>query len=402
MAVFSYIAVEGSGTVAADSLRGARDTLRRRGLTVSRVDEVTAGEGRTRAGRWGAGRWGAGGRFDLKEVARELATLLGVGVPVVEAIEALSRSRRGKARAILDTLSERLRNGVSLADAMREPAVATHFDELSVQLVEVGEQAGTLEEVLDRLAEFRERRDELRSRLGTAMLYPGFVTVVAAGTSVFLMTAVVPKVLEPLRAQGRDLPAITKVVQSASEALVDYGLVLGLGAALLCLAGFWALRDERGKEWWHRMQLKLPLVGPVLRKQAMTQMAVAISTLQRSGIDFSRACALTARSTPQRVIRRALQDARDAVVNGSDVASALEATGQFPPVVVQAFAVGQQSGQLEKTLDRVAKTYEADVQRSTQRLTSMLEPVLIVLIAFLVGAIALATMLPILEASDVF
>ncbi|MEO1237599.1 MAG: type II secretion system F family protein, partial [Planctomycetota bacterium] len=334
--------------------------------------------------------------------ARELATLWGVGVPVVEAIDTIARSRRGRGQSVPHTLSAKLRAGLPLAEAMRDPEVARHFDELSVQLVEVGEQAGTLEETLDRLADFRERRDELRGKLGTALLYPGFVTVVAVAVSVFLMTSVVPKVLEPLQAQGRELPGVTRVVRAVSEVLVGYGLVMGLGVLLLGVGGGLVLRDERGRARWHRLQLRLPGVGPVLRKQAMVQMAVVMSTLQRSGIDFARACALTARSTPQRTIRRALEEARESVVSGSDVASALRATGQFPSIVVQAFAVGQQSGQLEKTLERVAKTYEADVRRATQRLTALLEPVLIVLIALLVGAIALATMLPILEASDVF
>lgn len=380
----------------ADSLRAARDDLRGRGLTVADIREAKA------RGR-GARRGGAAGRratrFELQAFARELATLLGVGVPALDALETMARQRGGRAKRVLDGLCERLRTGRGLSEAMREDADGT-FDEISIQMVEAGQQSGRLETTLDRLADFHERRDALRGKLATAMIYPAFVGVVAVAVGLFLMTAVVPKILAPLAEQGRELPWITRVVKAMSDALLGYGIIGGVAVAGMVAVAAALLRTEAGRVWWHRTQLRLPLVGPTLRQQAVGHMAVVMGTLLESGIDFGRACLITARSSPQRVIRGALEAGHEAVVQGRDVARAIEETGEFPPLVVQAFAVGQRSGRLEQVLARVATSAEADVKRNTERLTALLEPVMICVIGVTVGAIALATILPIMEVSD--
>ena len=395
MPAFAYRALESSGTVTADSLRAARDVLRGRGLTVSDVREVKTARA---AGR----RATTTKRFQLQRFARELATLLGVGVPVLEALEVMGRQSSGRGLAVIDGLCEQLRRGRGLGEAMREPPASEVFDDVSIQMVEAGEQSGRLETVLDRLADFQARRDALRGKLLTAMIYPGFVAIVAVGVGVFLMTAVVPNILKPLEQQGRTLPWITRVVKTISDVMLNQGIFILLGLAVVIAVATVLLRKEAGREWWHRTQLRLPVVGPLLRQQAVGHMAVVMGTLLESGIDFGRACLITARSSPQRVVAGALRAGHEAVVQGRDVAEAIEGTGEFPPLVVQAFSVGQRSGKMEVVLARVAVTCEAEVTRSTARLTALLEPVMICLIGVMVGAIALATILPILEASDAF
>lgn len=402
MPVYAYRALNSNGTIAADSVRAARDELRRRGLTVSQISPAKTARRGGGAAAGSGGRWARHRKLDLEAFARELATLLEVGVPVLEALETMARQRQGRARAVVEELCERLRTGVGLGQAMREVGGSGPFDDISVQMVEAGEQSGRLETVLNRLAEFHERRGALRGKLATAMIYPAFVGVVAVGVGLFLMTAVVPKILGPLEEQGRSLPWITRVVKSISDALLAWGLVGGLVLAGAAFAAALLLRREEGRLWWHRWQLRLPVVGPVLRQQAMGHMAVVMGTLLESGIDFGRACLITARSSPQRVIAGALRAGHEAVIQGRDVATAIEETGEFPPLIVQAFSVGQRSGRLEQVLARVAKTCEQDVARSTARLSALLEPVMICVIGLVVGAIALATILPIMEASDAF
>ena len=400
MPEFAYRAGAERGTVAAGSPREARDRLRERGLAVSEVRELTRRRGA--AGAAPAGRLRGRRGFDLAEVARELATLLSVGVPVLEALETLAAGRAAGPRAVLETLAERLRRGVPLAAAMRDPAVARHFDPLSVQLVEVGEQAGNLDEALDRVAEFRERRAQLQGKLGATLAYPLFVGVVAVLVSVFLMTRVVPGVLAPLLAQGRPLPAVTLAVKAVSDTLLHQGGWILLGLLVAGALGVLAWRRPAVRRAASEASLRVPVLGPLLRQRALCHLCEVMGTLLRAGIDFDRACALAARSCPQRVIGEALGSARESVVAGSDIAEALEATGHFPPTVVRAFAVGQRSGRLGPVLQRLADNLDAQVQRGTARLGAVLEPALIVAVAVLVGVIAYATLIPILEASDAF
>ena len=264
MPEFTYRAGDQRGTLTAGSPREARDRLRERGLSASEVKEVP---GRRGTPRGGAGRFGGRRGFDLAEVARELATLLSVGVPVLEAIETLAAGRAPGPAGVLGTLARRLRRGVPLADAMRDPAVARHFDPLSVLLVEVGEQAGNLDEALDRVAEFRERRAQLRGKIGATLAYPLFVGVVALLVSVFLMTRVVPGVLAPLVAQGRPLPAVTVAVKAVSDTLLDQGgwILLGLLTAGALAALAW--RRPAVRRAASEASLRAPVLGPLLRQR---------------------------------------------------------------------------------------------------------------------------------------
>ena len=332
--------------------------------------------------------------------ARELATLLAVGTPVLESLELMRRQQDGSAREVLDVLVDRLRSGTALAEAMREPAARKAFDDLSIALVEVGERSGNLESVLERLADFRERAEEVRAGVGSALLYPLIVLVIAVAVTGFLMTTVVPGIVGPLSEAGQELPALTVAVKGLSDFLIAWGLPLALVAgAGLFFAVRW-LRAEDGRAAWSRWQLQLPLLGDIFRKQAVVHVCVVLATLQRAGIDFGQACRLTARNTPQRVMRRALETAYEAVASGSDVARAVDETGEFPALVVRAFGVGQRSGRMEQTLERVATAYERDIKRDMDRVVKLLEPALIIFVFFIVSAVVFATFLPILELSD--
>jgi type II secretory pathway component PulF len=401
MAVFEYSATGPAslpcrGTIVADSPRGARDLLRQRGL---RVRTLSPHDQRPPRGL----RLGRANRFDHKTVAfiRELATLLGVGVPMLEAIDAISRQHHGKPfQAVLLRLRDRIAAGASLTEAMkRQPEV---FDAFCVNLTEVGESAGTLDTVLDRLAEFKERTAQMKDRVTTALLYPCVVMSMAVAVSLFLMTFVVPNLLDGLIESGQEIPRITRVVKFLSDLLISRWWALLLAALAAAAAGGAALRTGRGRLLWHRVLLKIPVVGEMVRKQAILRIAVVMSTLIRNGVIFGRAIQIAQQSTDNLVIRDALRWCETAINGGQDIAGAMESTGVFPPVVVRIFSVGQQSGRLEEMLDRLAAAYEQQLATSSQRLTAVLEPVLILFLVVVVGFIALATVLPMLEAANVF
>jgi type II secretory pathway component PulF len=400
MAVFTYIAVTPRGTIekgmlAADSSRQARDALRDRGLTIKRVAPGQAVPstlpGLLRRKKRSAAR--------LSSMIQDLSTLLAAGIPLTEALETLIRQYRGRFQAALMLVRDRVMSGASLAQAFGEqPDV---FDELSVRMVEVGENSGTLDVVLEQLAEFKERSLQLKDRVLTALLYPMIVLVVSMCVCLFLMVAVIPMLLANLIEAGRPLPWPTRVLKAASDTLLHHGWWVGIGVTGLLVAGLMVVMTPRGRRIWHRALLRVPLLGPMALKQSISRIAFIMSTLMRSGIEYLIALEIAARSTRNVVLREALEQSGTDVRDGRDIGLALERANVFPPVVVQIFTVGQQSGRLEEMLDRLAAKYDRQVASVSARLAAALEPVLIVTLAIFVGFILFATMLPILEAGNV-
>jgi type II secretory pathway component PulF len=274
------------------------------------------------------------------------------------------------------------------------------FDEFCHSIAAVGEDAGTLDASLDRLADFRERSDQLRGRVGTALVYPGIVLSMAVFAATFLMTFVVPRILEPLLEQGHELPLPTLIVKGMSDFLLAWWWAVLAAAVVLVTALTLAVRTPRGRRAWHGLLLRLPVFGPLARKQAVVRVAVVLSTLLRSGVVFLTALQVARRTVGNAVVADALARCEQAVAAGGDIAEALGRTKAFPPTVVQVFAVGQQTGRLDEVLDRLAHAYDQQVAAASQRLAAVLEPALIVALAGVVLFIILATVLPILEAGN--
>lgn len=402
MPVYSYKASDSArgattaGAIVADTPRQARDLLRERGLIVR---ELAPAQQRRRDGGAVASGGRRGMRRHVTAFLRELSTLLGVGVPLTEAVETLARQHRGAFHTVLLGLRDRVAAGASLAQAMQEAGGGT-FDDLAVHITEVGEDSGTLDASLSRLADFRERSEQLRGRVATALIYPGIVLVVALVSSLFLMTFIVPRILQPLIEQGQALPLPTRIVKSASDFVVAWWWLIAAGVAAVIAGGGMALRTRRGRLAWERFLLRVPILGELVRKQAIVRVCVVIGTLLKSGIVFARAIQIAQRTTSSLIIREALVDCETAILAGSDIGLAIERSGAFPPLAVQLFSVGQQSGRLEEMLDRLAETYDQQVTTTSQRLAAVLEPILIVVLALIVLLVVLATVLPILEAGN--
>jgi len=400
MPVYSYKAIDAeasnvTGEVTADTPRQARDLIRGRGLTIERVH---ARQDRSARGFWQK-RWARRHRAETVGFIRDLATLLGAGIPLLEALDTLAEQYKGALRGVVLGLREHIAAGRSLAEAMESaPAV---FDELCVGITRVGESAGTLDAALARLADFKEHAHRLRSRVGTALLYPAVVALVGLAVTIFLMTFVVPNLLSTLVESGRRLPAVTAMVKGASDFLIGYGwLLLGAVAGLAMVVRL-LLVTPAGRRVWDRALLRTPLVGELVRKETIARLAVVLAALLRSGVVFVQALATARRTVRNSVFEEALRRCEEAIGAGQDISPPLERTGVFPPMVVHMLAVGQQAGELEGVLEQLAAAYEHHVETVTQRITAVLEPALIVVLAVMVGFVAFATILPILETSNV-
>ena len=425
MAVFTYqacpagVGISGSpkvlsGTIAADSPRHARELLRERELDVLAVEQVRRSLGLAVFKAWLPQR---SGRYESRVVifVREFSTLLAVGTPMLQALDTaigpqVQRLQQGRLRwptlgrcsgfySVLLQLRDRVAAGAAFSDAMSDhPDV---FDDLTRRLVEVGEKSGTLDQVLDKLAGFKERSASFRGRLTNAMIYPIIVLTMAVLVTILLMTFVVPNILKPLVESGRPLPFVTQAVKSISDTVLGWWWLIGfILIGVVCIATA-LLRSKKGQHAWHRWQLKLPGVGEVVRKQETVRVATVVHTLIDSGVAFLSAIQIAQRTVRNQVFKDALAKIGESVGTGQDIAEAMRETDAFPPTVVQVFALGQASGRLGPMLERLSTDYDKQVQQAAQRLTVLLEPVMILILAVLIGFIAFATILPVLEAGHV-
>ena len=215
------------------------------------------------------------------------------------------------------------------------------------------------------------------------------------------MTSVLPPLLETLQETVDVLPWPTRVAKAISDCLLTYGWLITIGTAASVALAIVLLRTEQGRAFWHRTLLKLPIIGPMAMKQGVSRIAMIIGTLTRSGVELTRAVELAERSIGNVVFQKALHECGQRIAAGEEVADALRQSGAFPPLAVRVFSVGQESGKLDEMLFRLADDYDAQVATASARLTALLEPILILVLAALVGFLLLATILPILEAGNV-
>lgn len=399
MATFSYRGVDkrGSrqrGTISAQDGHQARQQLRQQGVRVQKIWERTAV---TRTAS--TAKPGRQYRGDLTAAIRELSTLLLAGIPLLDSLESvLSQSRRGF-RDAMSAVRDQVASGSSLADAMaRDPAV---FDEMTVGMIRVGESAGNLDEACEQVAEFRERSGELRDRVLSALLYPGIVLCVSAGVTMFLMTVVVPMLLTNLTEIGKPLPVPTLILKWLSDTLLGYGVWIAIGIALLSFAVICIARIPWGQQLIDRVSLRTPVLGTLIQKQSLSRMSLVVSSLLRSGVELVDALEIAERSSTNRPLKIALCEMRSDLSEGRDLRESTARHKIFTHSLAQVFSLGQQSGQLDKMLARLGNDYDRQCGLLANRLTTVLEPVLILALSVIVGFILFATVLPIMEAGNV-
>ncbi|MCA1827989.1 MAG: type II secretion system inner membrane protein GspF [Myxococcales bacterium] len=409
MPVFEYTGLTEAGKNVrgirdAESSKTLRQVLRKDGvyLTEARPAEAGAVQGEQKTGLARevdvAAALGFGGvsSQDLAIATRQLATLIAAGIPLVEALTALvDQVEQPRLKRIMGVVKQKVNEGSSLADALKEhPKV---FTDLYVNMIRAGESSGALDVVLVRLADFTEAQAQLRNKIIGAMLYPAIMVVVGIVIVGILFVVVIPKVTKIFEDMNVTLPWTTRILIALSTFARDYWYVILIAVpALIWGARRW-VRTPRGRAWWDRAQLKAPVFGELVRMLAISRFAKTLATLLASGVPIITAMDIVKNIVTNTLLSDVIDKAREAIREGESIAAPLKRSGQFPPLVYHMIAIGEKSGQLEEMLQNVAKSYESQVEMRVSALTSLLEPVMIVMMGGGVAFIVFSILMPIMQ-----
>jgi type IV pilus assembly protein PilC len=334
---------------------------------------------------------------DLVTFTRLFATMVDAGLPLVQCMDILANQQKNKIfAAVLKDVKQSVEQGASFSDSLRRhPKV---FDELFVNLVQAGEAGGILDSIMNRLSIYLEKRQKLVRQVRGAMSYPTIVLFVAIGVMVVMLTFVIPAFENMFSEFGggpEALPWITRVMVSISHGFISYLPLVALVALALATGISYAYRQPKGKRAIHKMMLKLPIMGDVLRKISVARFTRTLGTLLQSGVPILDALDICARTAGNVIIEEGIQYVRRRIAEGRNIAEPLQEAGVFPDMVVQMIGVGEQTGALDQMLNKVADFYEEETDVAVASLTSMLEPIMMVGIGGMVGVVLVAMYLPI-------
>ncbi len=393
MPVYKYKAIDESGkavqgVIDAESPKGATEKLKRQGVFLSSLHE--AKEGRSRSFNPFKG-------IKISELAvttRQFSTLISAGLPLEASLSALSeQTEDNKLGQVLAEVRERVSEGSSLANALSEHKDI--FSDLYINIVKAGEASGSLDIVLLRLADFLETQAALTSRVKGALIYPMFMFFIGGGVLFFTMTYVIPRIAKIFEDSQSSLPLMTLILIKISDFLNNYILLILLFVIILVFASIRFNKTDRGKMFFDRLMLKVPVFGKLTSMVAISRFTRTLGTLLSSGIPLLDALEIGEAVMGNKVYRKTLQKVRDNVREGSSLAQPLKESGVFPPLVTRMIAVGEQTGEMEAMLSKVADIYDQQVDTMVSTLTSLLEPVMIVIIGAVMAFIVFAVLLPI-------
>lgn len=338
-------------------------------------------------------------RVDTEDIAiftRQLSTMIGAGVPLLEALEILQEQQqdRGFSR-VLAEIVEDVRSGQDFSDAL-EPHDDL-FNKIFRSMAEAGEASGNLDTILERLAQFLERAEELKRQIKSAMTYPIVSLCMIIGITICLMVFIVPQFKEIFHSLGVELPFLTQVVLSISDFMRNQWMILFGGIGVLITAFILYTRTDFGKRHWHRFLLIVPVFGPLFQKVSIARFSQTYSTLIKSGVPILEALDITASTTGNVIIEDAIMEAKDEVRQGERLGEPLAETGEFPMMVTRMISIGEKAGALEVLLDKIAQFYNQQVEATVEQLTSLIEPILISFMGTIVGGIVIAIFLPIIK-----
>ena len=422
---FEYTALdargaESTGTVEAATQNEVVSQLRQQGFFPTSVvpegqGKKAAKSGKAVAKKAEAGKPGekkAGGFFAKKTIptktlmifTRQLATLIDAGLPLLKGLTVLAKQEKNLVlKNSIIQIADSVQGGSTFSEAMgQHPRI---FQKLYVSMVKAGEIGGVLELVLTRLAEFQEKAQKLKNKIKSAMTYPLVVLTIALLILVFLLTTIVPKfatIFKEMLGESEQLPGLTMGVMAASNFLMGMFVPPTLWLTLVLIfgigSGWWALNNTvKGIEFMDKMKLKLPIFGDIARKGAIARFTRTLGTLVTSGVPILQALNITKETAGNVVLADAITKVHDAVKEGESIVSPLEASGVFPPMVISMVDVGEETGQLPEMLLKVAEVYDDEVDNAVDSLTSLLEPIMIVILAFIVGTIVIALFLPLIK-----
>jgi general secretion pathway protein F len=402
MPAFEYIAVdsggrERKGVLEGDTARTVRQSLRDQGLLPMTVDEVSKQETARNTARFTFRRGLSAS--DLALVTRQLATLIHSGLPLDESLLAVSeQTENPRIRNIVMGVRGKVLEGHSLAEGLRDFPAA--FPELYGATVAAGEQSGHLDTVLERLADYTESREQLRSSTLAAMIYPAVLFVLSNAIIVLMMTYVVPKIVKQFEHSKHALPFLTQCLIAFSDFLRHWGVWVALGLA----AAFWLfrrwLRDPAALRRFHRWQLRLPIFGKIVRGTNTTRFARTFSTLTASAVPVLEALRIAGEVVTNLPMRDAVDMAASRVREGAPIGKSLGATRMFPPMMIHLIGSGEASGELEAMLDRAATNQEREMESLLGTMVALLGPLMIIGMGLLVLLIVIAMLMPIIQLND--
>ena len=402
MAAFEYTALdpkgkELKGVLEGDTARQVRAQLRDKGWMPLAVEEVQ--RQRAKAGSKGRYRGRGFGGADLALVTRQLATLIGSGLPIEEALATMGRqSEKQKVKSIVMGVRSRVVEGHSLAGAMDDFPQA--FPEMFRATVAAGEQSGFLPQVLDRLADYTEARQQMGQKTMLSLLYPVIVTVVAILVVSALVVYVVPQVVQVFRDTGQDLPGLTTGLIAVSDFLRAWGLLLLGGLVVAGVVFRLMLRNPEHRFRFHRLILGLPMIGKLVRGSESARFARTLAIMAASGVPVLESLRISSKVLVNLPMRAAVDQAAAKVREGASLHGSLDDSGYFPPMMVQLIASGEASGNLEKMLERAALSQERELEGFIATVLGLFEPLLIVVMGGVVLVIVLAILLPIFELNE--
>jgi type IV pilus assembly protein PilC len=336
---------------------------------------------------------------DLVIFSRQLATLVSAGVPIVQGLNILEEQIESPAfKKVITNVRSDIESGIAIADAMKKHPQA--FSELYVSMIRAGETGGVLDSILERLSAYLESAEELKGKVKGAMVYPLVVAGVAGSVTIFLLVGVIPTFKKVFASFGHELPLPTRILMQFSDLLRAYFMVL----IIIPIAGFFAFRawykTEAGHTAVDATMIKLPVMGDLVKKVSVAKFTRTLGTLIKSGVPILQALDTVAKTSGNRVIENTIMSARESIREGEKIADPLKQSGVFPPMVLQMISVGEETGNLETMLTKIADFYDGEVDTAIKAMTSLIEPAVICVMGVIIGAIVICMFLPIFEMSQ--
>lgn len=398
---FAYVAIDHKrktvkGSVSAESPYAARKHLRTKGLHPTKIKEVTGAEAKKTL----TGLFRKGNKKQVAEFTKQMSTMLNAGIKLTESLTVLIQQIPDvQLRNAVTDIRDRVVTGESFADAMGE--YEDYFDVIYVSMIRVGEVTGTLAHSLGTMAAFIEKRQRLASKMVTAMVYPAMLVVACIGAVLILTIKVIPVIAEQIAKTGQELPWITQVLVDTSDVLTSMWVFAIIGGLMLFV---WMIKKflstYRGANLRDRAILALPFFGPLVKQRIVARFSSTLSTLLSAGLSIADSLKIVAEVTGNTVMNDAVKHARDRILSGADIATPLSDSGVIDPATAHMVFVGEKSGELEQMLKVISENLESSSDLVIERLSAAIEPVIIIVMAIVVGIIAFAAMLPIIKFSS--
>lgn len=382
-----------NGILAADSPAAAAAQLKRQGLTPVHIGPEGQATGFRLPTFTSSAR-------DVRFFTQELATLLTSGIPLDRALSIVSElTERPSFQAIVGDILRQVKGGRSLAEAMA--AHPSAFGELQINMVRAGEAGGSLAQVFERMAEYERARDDLRGYIISASVYPVLLAAVGAASILVLLSYVVPRFATMFDDGRATIPLPTKIMLGASAFTQQYGLALLAVLAVAAAAAWWWMQTPDGRRQWHTQQLRIPLLGDVIRKAETARFARAMATLIANSVPLVESLSVASRILTNTRMARSIEQVAQGVKRGEGLSAPLTRTREFPPLAGHLLTVGEETGRLDTMFTRMADIYDADTRAAVKRFTSLFEPVLILTMGLIIGSLILSMLLAITSLNEV-